>query len=421
MQWADTSSEALGPVDDPVRVLHVDDDDAFRELTVAFLERQGLTVLTEPSAEAGLDRLDADRVDCIVSDYDMPEMDGLAFLEAVRDRFPDLPFVLFTGRGNEEVASDAISAGVSDYLQKGGSGEQYELLANRVRNYVEQYRMRHEVETVRRRYELAGRVVSDVIYEHDVPADETVYVGDTDTIFGYDSSSVGETQWWIDSIHPDDRERVLDRLHEATSTGESSVSVEYRLRAADGSYRYLSDNRHIEYADGEPRRIVGAFRDVTDRRRRVTRLDALNDAARELIGATTVDAVVTIASEAAETVLDMPINAIYLREGDRLAPAAATDRTVDVLGSLPEMGPGESIMWDVHETGASEHFADVRESDRVYNPETPVRSEFYAPIGEFGVFVAASTAVDDFEALDVRLAQVLAANVEAALDRLDDA
>lgn len=51
--------------------------------------------------------------------YDMPRQTGIEFLETVREEYPGLPFILYTGKGSEEVAADAISAGVFDYLQKG--------------------------------------------------------------------------------------------------------------------------------------------------------------------------------------------------------------------------------------------------------------------------------------------------------------
>ena len=125
-----------------ISVLHVDDDAAMSDLTVTYLERvdERLDVQTAIGAEAGLDVLSDEHIDCVVSDYDMPEMDGLAFLEAVREDHPDLPFILFTGKGSEDIASDAISAGVTDYLQKQSGSEQYELLANRIENAVSQYR-----------------------------------------------------------------------------------------------------------------------------------------------------------------------------------------------------------------------------------------------------------------------------------------
>ena len=129
---------------EPIRVLHVDDDPAFGDLTARLLEREDdrLEVTTATGVEAGLDALDAEPFDCVVSDYEMPGTDGLAFLEAVRDRDAEIPFVLFTGEGNERVAGEAISAGVTDYLRKRTGEEQYAVLANRVTNAVAAYRTR---------------------------------------------------------------------------------------------------------------------------------------------------------------------------------------------------------------------------------------------------------------------------------------
>ena len=97
-----------------VRVLHVDDDDSLLGLASAMLERRGFDVVTVTDVGRALEVLDSEPVDCVVSDYQMPERNGLEFLELVRERDPALPFVLFTGKGSEEVASDAIAAGVTD-------------------------------------------------------------------------------------------------------------------------------------------------------------------------------------------------------------------------------------------------------------------------------------------------------------------
>ncbi|MFC7204492.1 response regulator [Haloferax namakaokahaiae] len=118
-------------------VLYVDDDSQLIDLVATYLERidDDLSVVTEPTAADGLDRLETDHIDCIVSDYQMPEMDGLEFLDAVKNEYPNLPFVLYTGQGSEDVATEAITAGVSAYVQKGGT-ETYELLANQISTLV---------------------------------------------------------------------------------------------------------------------------------------------------------------------------------------------------------------------------------------------------------------------------------------------
>lgn len=125
-----------------IRVLHVDDQSSFGDLVADLLEREDdcFNVITETSAAEGLDRLEKSTLDCIVSDYDMPGENGIEFLESVREEYPELPFILFTGKGSEEVASDAISSGATDYLQKKPGTDQYKLLANRIKNAVDQYR-----------------------------------------------------------------------------------------------------------------------------------------------------------------------------------------------------------------------------------------------------------------------------------------
>ncbi|WP_435332941.1 response regulator [Haloarchaeobius sp. TZWWS8] len=125
-----------------VQVLLVDDEEEFLDLTTTFLEREapGIQVTKASTASEALERLRTQSFDCVVSDYDMPVCDGLELLAAVREHDPALPFVLFTGKGSEEIASKAITAGVTDYLQKGGK-DQYTLLANRVKTLAEKRRV----------------------------------------------------------------------------------------------------------------------------------------------------------------------------------------------------------------------------------------------------------------------------------------
>ncbi|MEF8778349.1 MAG: response regulator, partial [Natronomonas sp.] len=132
----------MSDVVDRIRVLHVDDEPGFTDLAATYLERKDerITVRTETNAEDGLETLSEHDFDCIVSDFDMPGQNGIEFLETVRDASPDIPFILYTGKGSEEVASEAIRAGVTDYLQKGHGTDQYTLLANRIQNAVEQVR-----------------------------------------------------------------------------------------------------------------------------------------------------------------------------------------------------------------------------------------------------------------------------------------
>lgn len=129
---------------DGIVVLYVDDDPAIRDLTADLLERAnaGITVRTVADPTAVVDRLADRHIDCLVSDYEMPELTGLELWDRVQRTHPDLPFFLFTNRTDRAVIEDALAAGVTDFVEKQSGIEHYELLANRIENAVDHHRDR---------------------------------------------------------------------------------------------------------------------------------------------------------------------------------------------------------------------------------------------------------------------------------------
>ena len=121
-----------------ISVLYVDDEPGLLEIGKLFLEESGqFRVETITSLQLHLHFWIQRGYDAIISDYLMPGMDGIAFLKAVRERFSDLPFILFTGRGREAVVIQAINEGADFYLQKGGDPTaQFAELAHKVRQAV---------------------------------------------------------------------------------------------------------------------------------------------------------------------------------------------------------------------------------------------------------------------------------------------
>lgn len=92
-----------------LKVLYVDDETDLLTIGKLFMERFGnLTVDTSPSASEALSKIASGSFDGIVSDYQMPGMDGIQLLQEVRQKYGDIPFILFTGRGREEVVIQAI-------------------------------------------------------------------------------------------------------------------------------------------------------------------------------------------------------------------------------------------------------------------------------------------------------------------------
>ncbi|MDD1727653.1 MAG: PAS domain S-box protein [Methanospirillum sp.] len=122
-------------------ILYVDDEILLLEITSQFLSSLGFQVDTSESGIDALNKIGSHQYDAIVSDYQMPDMDGITLLKEIRKEYPNLPFILFTGRGREEVVIQAIENGADFYLQKGGSPRpQYTELAHKIRTAVHQRR-----------------------------------------------------------------------------------------------------------------------------------------------------------------------------------------------------------------------------------------------------------------------------------------
>ena len=128
--------------DSSITILHVDDDKEIVGLVREYIEihHDGIDISTEWNGEDALAHLErTDDVDCVISDYRMPGLNGLELLEAVRERWPNLPFILFTENGSEWVAERAISLNVTGYVQKRPGRNWLATLVDRIRSGVEQH------------------------------------------------------------------------------------------------------------------------------------------------------------------------------------------------------------------------------------------------------------------------------------------
>lgn len=135
-------------------VLYVDDDSHLLEIARFFLEDSGdFTVATSTLASEALSLPGFASYDAIIADYEMPLMNGITFLKKVRELYGDIPFILFTGKGREEVVIEAINNGADFYLQKGGDPEaQFAELAHKIKKAVERRRADGALLESERRY-----------------------------------------------------------------------------------------------------------------------------------------------------------------------------------------------------------------------------------------------------------------------------
>lgn len=261
-----------------IRVLHVDDEPSITELTTTYLERADdrFDVRTTTRADAALEILRNGTVDCVVSDYDMPEMNGIELLRTIREKRPDLPYILYTGKGSEEIASDAISAGVTDYLQKGTSSEQYTVLANRITNAVESYRSQRTLAERKRKLRKFERIVNTMaeaacIYDRD---------GRFEIVNEYLADWYNTTPEALEGTSSNLLPRIadaknVDPLRALLEEDRSQLTGEIEGTFPNHGYAILEYRLTPLRIDGSIEGIVGIVRDVTESRTKTQRLETL--------------------------------------------------------------------------------------------------------------------------------------------------
>jgi PAS domain S-box-containing protein len=396
-----------------ISILHVDDEPDFATLTAEFLAREDerFTVATATSAEEGLAVIAEEDIDCIVSDYDMPGQNGIELLDTVREDYPDLPFLLFTGKGSEEVASKAFSKGATDYLQKDSGTDQYTLLANKITNYVEKYRAERTMAQRARAMETANEGIALVGQDGHYIEVNQAYA----ELYGTPPADlIG--RHWTTTVPDEEVERLRAEAFTQARQQGSWTGKAQGLRADGSIYA-----KRLSLAPLEDGSHVCIIRDLSDSKARERAIDALHRTAREFMQAETPDAVAEIAVSALRDVLDLPATGVHLYDDQAggLVPVEWTETTESLVGEPPTFEPGDSIAWEAYETGEPQIYSDISSVATRYNPDTDVRSQIVLPLDSHGVLVIGSPEPAAFDEMDIDLARTLATHATATLDRME--
>ncbi|GEM_PF-2360182 len=251
-----------------ISVLLVDDEPQLLELTKLFLEKTGdISVDPTQSADDASRKMNQRVYDAVVCDYQMPSMDGLEFLKALRNQKNDIPFVLFTGKGREDVAIEALNSGADFYLQKGGEpNAQFAELANMLRSAVSSRRAERDLARKEELFRLLAENSRDLVYRYElIPERRFEYVSPSATrIVGYTPEEhYANPELGIELVLPEDRHILMAMMRNDSDFSRPAI---VRWRTKDGRIIW-TEQRIVPIRDkvGRVVAIEGTAIDITKR------------------------------------------------------------------------------------------------------------------------------------------------------------
>lgn len=250
-----------------IQVLHVDDEVGFLRAAKPILEMQGnFKVETASSVEEAMQKMTDKNYDVIVSDYLMPRIDGLQFLKQLRDSGNNTPFIIFTGRGREEVAIKALNLGADRYFNKVGDPETvYCELAHGIRQTVE--RKEAVVEIWQREEKLRAILASspDAITAIDLDGKIVECNLATLDLLGFSSREELIGKNGFEFVAKKDRERAMENTKEILEQG-SVKNIKYSALTKDGREFFAElSSSVVRDSSGNPIGLVATTRDITER------------------------------------------------------------------------------------------------------------------------------------------------------------
>lgn len=217
-------------------ILYVDDEPAFLDIAGLYLKRSGdLQVDTSSSAKQALKMLHAKKYDAIISDYQMPAMNGIELLKRLRESGDSIPFIIFTGRSREEIVIQALNEGADFYLQKGADAKpQFVELEHKVKQAIERRRTEQALRESEIRFRELARLLPQIVFECDVDLNLTFVNEPAFRLMGYTPADLYSGINVLDAIDPSQHHRLKENMYRLVR-GEPVTHQEYTMVRRDGS------------------------------------------------------------------------------------------------------------------------------------------------------------------------------------------
>ena len=196
------------------------------------------------SVDEAFKKMEQQTYDAVVSDYEMPQKNGLDFLKELRDKNNQIPFILFTGKGREDVAVKALNLGADSYINKNGSPETvYCELADAINKTVERKKSRELLAKSESKYHaLVENSLQGISILLAAPIRIVFANGAFGKILGYSSEELMSLspEEIMSLVYQEDRAVFFKRMENRLRGEPAGACFEFRAVRKDGSIIWLS-------------------------------------------------------------------------------------------------------------------------------------------------------------------------------------
>jgi len=252
-----------------MKILHLEDSVADAEVVAHLIgSRWGEGVIKVVSSRSDfVGQIQNQAYDVIISDYTLPSFDGLSALNLAQRFQPDTPFIFCSGTIGEDRAIEAMRSGATDYVLKEKLPRLVPSIERAISISAERGARRAAERALRsseRRYRALINATAQIVWSTNPEGENAKADPPWEEFTGVHSEPGKYT--WIDTIHPEDREKVRAAWTESLAT-RKPYNVEFRVRRRDGEWRYMHARAVPQIReDNTVEEWVGICFDVTDRK-----------------------------------------------------------------------------------------------------------------------------------------------------------
>ncbi len=257
--------------ENPLHILHVDDDASHLEITKQILsDENNFEIESATSVDEAFKKMEKQTFDAVVSDYEMPIKNGLEFLKELRTQKMDIPFILFTGKGREDVAVKALNLGADNYINKNGSPETvYCELADAINKTVERKKSIKLLANSEAKYRtLVENSLQGISILQATPL-RLIFANEAmGKLLGYSSQELMSLsqEGIIGLVYHEDRAVFFGRMENRLRGEPAGAPYEFRGVRKDGSIIWMSALANRVDYEGQPA-VQGMFLDINERKK----------------------------------------------------------------------------------------------------------------------------------------------------------